>query len=114
MWIPVGNKRSHATVNVLTHQLDWTIEHKLGTQNVIAVAYDTNGKVMDAAYTVLSADIIKFTFSIPVAGKVTVFGTSEKFAGYTPYNDSLNQETVEIGTTEPDTTITSTLYIQLS
>lgn len=114
MWIPVGNKRSHSTVNVQTPQLDWTIEHQLGTHNVIAVAYDTNGRVMDASFTILSANVIKFTFAIPVAGKVTVFGTSEKFAGYTPYNDSLNQETVEIGITEPDETVTSTLYIQLA
>ena len=80
----------------------------------VNIIVETTKKVLEETPPELSADIIKFTFSIPVAGKVTVFGTSEKFAGYTPYNDSLNQETVEIGTTEPDTTITSTLYIQLS
>lgn len=113
VWVPVGTKRLTAVVTVDQPQLEWIIEHSLATFDIIAAVYDVDNKLMDAPYTILSANIIKFTFVNPVKGKAVVFGASQKYAGFTPSVNQLTGETVSVGTGEPTASTTSTLYIQV-
>jgi len=113
VWVPVGTKRLNSTIQIIEPQLEWTIDHNLGTFDIMATVYDANNKVMDAPFTIISADIIKYTFTNPVSGKAVVFGASQKYAGFSPSVSQVTGETVSVGTGEPDESTTSTLYIQV-
>lgn len=113
VWVPLGVKRLNAVVTVDQPQLEWIVQHDLATFDIMASVYDVNNKLMDAPFTIISANIIKFTFTNPVKGKAVVFGASQKYAGFTPSVNQLTGETVSVGTGEPTATTTSTLYIQV-
>lgn len=113
VWVPLGTKRLNAVVNIDEPQLEWIIEHNLATFDLMAAVYDVNNKVMDAPFSIISANIIKFTFTNPVKGKAVVFGASQKYAGFTPNVNQLTGETLSVGTGEPTSATTSTLYIQI-
>ena len=113
VWIPMGVKRLNAVVTIDQPQLEWIVEHNLATFDLMASVYDVNNKLMDAPFTIISANIIKYTFTNPVKGKAVVFGASQKYAGFTPSVNQLTGETVSVGTGEPSATTTSTLYIQV-
>ena len=113
VWIPMGIKRLNAVVTIADPQLEWIIEHNLATFDIMASVYDVNNKLMEAPFTIISANVIKYTFTNPVKGKVVVFGASQKYAGYTPSVNQLTGETLSVGTGEPSATTTSTLYIQV-
>lgn len=113
VWVPVGTKRLNSTTQITDPQLEWLVEHNLGTFDIMASVYDANNKVMDAPFTIISADIIKYTFTNPVSGKAVVFGASQKYAGFSPSVSQVTGETVSVGTGEPDESTTSTLYIQV-
>lgn len=113
VWVPMGIKRLNAVITISEPQLEWIIEHNLATFDLMAAVYDVNNKLMDAPFTIISANIIKYTFTNPVKGKAVVFGSSQKYAGFTPSVNQLTGETVSVGTGEPSATTTSTLYIQV-
>ena len=113
VWVPVGTKRLTAVVTIEQPQLEWIVEHALATFDIMAAVYDVDNKLMDAPFTIISANVIKFTFTNPVKGKAVVFGASQKYAGFTPTVNQLTGETVSVGTGEPSATTTSTLYIQV-
>ena len=113
VWIPMGIKRLNTVITVDSPLLEWIIEHNLATFDIMASVYDVNNKLMEAPFTIISANVIKYTFTNPVKGKVVVFGASQKYAGYTPSVNQLTGETLSVGTGEPDETTTSTLYIQV-
>lgn len=113
VWVPLGVKRLNAVVTINQPQLEWIVEHNLATFDLMAAVYDVNNKLMDAPFTIISANIIKYTFTNPVKGKAVVFGSSQKYAGFTPSVNQLTGETVSVGTGEPTATTTSTLYIQV-
>lgn len=113
VWVPLGTKRLNAVVNVDEPQLEWIIEHNLATFDLVASVYDVNNKLLDAPFTIISANIIKYTFTNPVKGKAVVFGASQKYAGFTPNVSQLTGETLSVGTGEPTSSTTSTLYIQI-
>lgn len=113
VWIPMGIKRLNAVITVTEPQLEWIVQHDLATFDLMASVYDVNNKLMDAPFTIISANVIKFTFTNPVKGKAVVFGASQKYAGFTPSVNQLTGETVSVGTGEPDASTTSTLYIQV-
>lgn len=114
VWVPVGTKRLNATVQFPDTALEWLVPHNLGTFDIIAAVYDMNGTKMDAPFTIISADLIKFSFTNPVNGKAVVFGASQKYAGFTPAVSQVTGETVSVGTGEPDASTTSTLYVQVT
>lgn len=113
VWVPLGTKRLNAVVYVEEPQLEWIIEHNLATFDLVASVYDVNNKLLDAPFTIISANIIKYTFTNPVKGKAVVFGASQKYAGFTPNVNQLTGETLSVGTGEPTSATTSTLYIQI-
>lgn len=113
VWVPMGIKRLNSVVTIAEPQLEWLVEHNLATFDLVASVYDVNNKLMDAPFTIISANVIKYTFTNPVKGKAVVFGASQKYAGYTPSVNQLTGETVSVGTGEPTATTTSTLYIQV-
>jgi len=113
VWVPMGIKRLNSVVTITEPQLEWIIEHNLATFDLVASVYDVNNKLMDAPFTIISANVIKYTFTNPVKGKAVVFGASQKYAGYAPSVNQLTGETVSVGTGEPTATTTSTLYIQV-
>lgn len=113
VWVPMGIKRLSAVVTIDNPQLEWIIEHNLATFDIMASVYDVNNKLMEAPFTIISANVIKYTFTNPVKGKVVVFGASQKYAGYAPSVNQLTGETLSVGTGEPTDTTTSTLYIQV-
>lgn len=113
VWVPVGTKRLNNTVTIATPQLEWIVEHNLGTFDIVVGIYDANNKMVEAPFTILTADTIKVTFTNPVSGKAVVFGASQKYAGFTPSVSQVTGETVSVGTGEPDASTTSTLYIQV-
>ena len=113
IWVPLGTKRLNAVVSFPEPQLEWVVEHNLATFDLMAAVYDINNKLVDAPFTVISSNIIKFTFTNPVSGKAVVFGASQKYAGFTPSVSQLTGETLSVGTGEPTSATTSTLYIQI-
>jgi len=113
VWIPMGVKRLNAVVTIDEPQLEWIVNHNLATFDLMASVYDVNNKLMDAPFTIISANIIKYTFTNPVKVKAVVFGASQKYAGFTPAVNQLTGETVTVGTGEPTASTTSTLYIQI-
>ena len=113
IWVPVGTKRLNNTITIPEPQLEWIVTHSLGTFDIMAAVYDSNNKLVQAPYTIISADVIKYTFTNPMSGKAVVFGASQKYAGFTPSVSAVNSETVSVGTGEPDESTTSTLYIQV-
>lgn len=114
IWIPLGQKRSNKTVNFPSASTEWIAQHNLSTMDLIIGVYDSNGeKIVPQKETIINADTLKLTFATPVAGKVVVFGASEKYAGFEPAVNALNEETVSVGTGEPSETTTSTLYVQV-
>lgn len=113
VWVPMGIKRLNSVITIEEPQLEWIVEHNLATFDIMASVYDVNNKLMEAPFTIISANVIKYTFTNPVKGKVVVFGASQKYAGYAPSVNQLTGETLAVGTGEPDETTTSTLYIQV-
>ena len=114
IWVPLGQKRSNKVVTFPSASDEWIAQHNLGTLNLIIGVYDSNNeKIVPQRETIINADTVKLTFSTPVAGKVVVFGASEKYAGFEPSVNGLNEETVSVGTGEPSETTTSTLYVQV-
>lgn len=113
VWVPMGIKRLNSVITIEEPQLEWIVEHNLATFDIMASVYDVNNKLMEAPFTIISANIIKYTFTNPVKGKVVVFGASQKYAGYAPSVNQLTGETLSVGTGEPTETTTSTLYIQV-
>lgn len=113
VWVPMGIKRLSAVINIDSPQLEWIITHDLATFDIMASVYDVNNKLMDAPFTIISANVIKYTFTNPVKGKAVVFGASQKYAGYAPSVSQVTGETLSVGTGEPTDTTTSTLYIQV-
>jgi hypothetical protein len=113
VWVPMGIKRLNSVVTIAEPQLEWIVEHNLSTFDLVASVYDVNNKLMDAPFTIISANVIKYSFVNPVKGKAVVFGASQKYAGYAPSVNQITGETVSVGTGEPSATTTSTLYIQV-
>lgn len=113
VWLPLGIQRTHNITIQKQEQLEWVVDHGLSTMDIIVGIYDNTNKVIEADYTILSVDTILVKFSQPTSGRVVVFGSTEKYAGYTPSVNNLNSETVSIGFNEPDESIGSTIYIQL-
>lgn len=113
VWVPLGIKRLNSVVTIDNPQLEWIVEHNLATFDLVASCYDVNNKLMDAPFTIISANVIKFSFTNPVKGKAVVFGASQKYAGFSPSVNQLTGETVSVGTGEPTSATTSTLYIQV-
>lgn len=94
----MGIKRLNSVVTIAEPQLEWIIEHNLAAFDLVASVYDVNNKLMDAPFTIISANVIKYTFTNPVKGKAVVFGASQKYAGYSPSVNQLTGETVSVGT----------------
>ena len=114
IWFPFGAKRSHSTVIQPNFVKTWVIDHNLSTMDIIVSVYDESNRVIDAPYTILSADTIEIELTVPTSGKAVIFGASEKYAGYTPSSGDLTVETVSVGFTEPDeASPKTTIYIQL-
>ena len=113
VWVPLGVKRLNSVVTIDQPQLEWIVEHNLATFDLVASVYDVNNKLMDSPFTIISANVIKYTFTNPVKGKAVIFGASQKYAGFTPNVNQLSGETVSVGTGEPTASTTSTLYIQV-
>lgn len=114
IWVPYGTKRLNSVVQFPDPALEWMVQHNLGTFDIIADVYDGNNTKMEAGFQIISADLIKFTFTNPVNGKAVVFGASQKYAGFSPSVNQVTGETVSVGTGEPDASTTSTLYVQVT
>lgn len=112
-WLPFGIKRNHNITVQAQEQQEWVIDHGLSTMDLIVVTYDNTNKVIEADYTIISADTIVINFAEPKSGRVVIFGSTEKYAGYTPNTNNITSETISIGFTEPDESTNSTIYIQL-
>ena len=80
-WMPLGIKRTiaqHVQVDAAT---EWTVNHNLGTVDMIIGVYDDDSQLMHpSSMEFVNNDQVKLNFTEAVAGKAIIFGNSELWA----------------------------------
>ncbi len=79
-WYPLTNKKNSYVHTQAVEAFQWTINHGLGTDDVVYAAYDMAGNIMVANRTPVNGDTFRLNFTSAVAGRVVVFADSERFA----------------------------------
>ena len=79
-WYPLTNKKNSYVHTQAVSAFQWTINHGLGTEDVIYAAYDESGQLLVASRTSVSPDTFRLNFTSAVAGRVVVFADSERYA----------------------------------
>lgn len=112
-WMPIAQSRSSYKHVQQIPSTTWLCTHNLSTTDILCQVYDDAGDIVYATPTFLSVDQIQIQFTEPTAGYAVIFGTSSKFAGFSPNAESLTSDTVTYGTTEPGDLSTGSIYFQV-
>lgn len=110
-WMPMGAKNNAFVMTMETPQNVWTVNHKLGSEDINVVTYDINKSVIFGHIKVISPDDVEVTFNSPQSGKIVVLSAQDTFTGVK--DPSITESTIAVGSGEPSAGETSTLYIEL-
>lgn len=114
MWYPLTNKRSYYSYVQSEPSEVWTVNHDLGTADILVTVYDHANNLIMTNPELVSTEQIILRFAEPTAGRVIVFGASSKPAGFINFEETEEiKETVSYGTEEPDIFTESAIYFQL-
>ena len=79
-WFPLTNKKNSYVHTQGVASTAWTVEHDLGSSDVIYAVYDNNGSPMyPSNLTSITANSFIMQFSEAVTGRVVVFAEAETF-----------------------------------
>lgn len=100
-WYPLTNKKNSYVHTQVVSAFHWTINHGLGTEDVIYAAYDESGQLLVASRTLVSPDTFRLNFTSAAAGRVVVFVADSDLAAGTMTAAVLN---IADGTVTADNT----------
>ena len=78
-WYPLTNKKNSYVHIQAVSSFQWTVNHGLGTADVLYGVYDENGALMIANRTVIDQNSFRLNFTSAVTGRVVVFADAERF-----------------------------------
>jgi len=78
-WYPLTNKKNTYVHQQAVAATSWTVNHGLGTENVMLAVYDANNTLTYSGLTIANADQIILEFAEAVSGRVVIFADSDVF-----------------------------------
>ena len=72
-WYPLTNKQSNYTHYQGEAATTWVVQHDLGSENVLVMAYDQYNQVMTCQTQINSVSRVSVYFTEPMTGRVEVF-----------------------------------------
>jgi hypothetical protein len=78
-WYPLTNKKNSYVHIQAVSSFQWTVNHGLGTSDVLYGVYDDTGAMMVANRTVIDNNSFRLNFTSAVTGRVVVFADAERF-----------------------------------
>jgi hypothetical protein len=81
-WFPLTNKINYYVHSQGLPAVEWTVEHNLGSTDLIFIIYDEYNSIQfssDSVFT--SSNVLTLSFSVAVKGKVVVFAASGSTVG---------------------------------
>lgn len=93
MWFPLASKKSYFSHNQDNASGIWTINHNLGTSNIIVNIFDNTGKLINVTPTVVSDNQVIVELPSSVSGKAIVFGDTSSTLNISGY---YNKEEVDL------------------
>jgi len=112
-WMPIQSLKSSYVHRQVEASSVWTINHDLGTEDILVQIYDSENNIVYAKPIIMSIDQIQIEFTEDTLGKAVVLGNSNKFSGFSANAESLTSDTVTFGENEPDDTNSGSIYFQV-
>jgi len=78
-WYPLNNKKNSYVHTQGVAAAEWTINHGLGTSDVLYMAYGPTGSLVIANRQVVDENTIKLLFTEAVTGRAVIFAEAEAF-----------------------------------
>ena len=79
-WYPLTNRKNSFIHTQAVSSFQWTVNHNLGTNDIVYSIYDRAGSLLVANRTVIDTNSFFLNFTSAVTGRVVIFADSERYA----------------------------------